>query len=327
MLINEEVQEVAQESKGYVNYKGIAPRIILAVNPSNKELGIIYGKAPEGDEPSYVKEVEVGDKMVKRVSIKFYGKTIYSISHPTDELDVILNNTFILEKSYNASEAKGTFQVIDNFGQTCWVTKEQFQNKQVPQYSNGPAKIDTATWRPAYKGEADLVGFLRVLFNIHDLQIYSQTAGIFIDNPALKDNKNLAAFWTKEDTEKLLKGDFKELQEAVKKVPNNIVINYFYTETSAENRVFTKMLPDITLKPKFSLNSCIKQFKRQRISQMIAYYEQNNPDKLKGMSLDYVDKLVKAEINPTEYKENDATYVNTEAETPKQPEEVSDLPF
>ena len=327
MLINEEVQEVAQESKGYVNYKGIAPRIILAVNPSNKELGIIYGKAPEGDEPSYVKEVEVGDKMVKRVSIKFYGKTIYSISHPTDELDVILNNTFILEKEFNKSENTGKFQMIDDFGQSCWITKEMYESKKPVDKNGKPIRIDIETWRPAYKGEVNFVNFLRVLFNIHDLQIWSQTAGIFIDNPALKDNKKLAAFWTKEDTEKLLKGDFKELKANVAKVPNNIVINYFYTETSADNRVFTKMLPDVTLKPKFSLNSCIKQFKKQSINQLIAFYEQNNPDKLKGMSLDYVDKLVKAEINPTEYKENDATYVNAEAETPKQPEEVSDLPF
>ena len=325
MLINEEVQEVAQESKSFVNYKGIAPRIILSVNPNNKELGIIYGREIEGDEPSYVKDMEVDGKMVKRVSIKFMGKTIYSVAIPTEELDVNLNNTFILEKEFNKSEAKGTFQMIDNFGQTCWITKEMYEKKEVPQFSNGPASIDVATWRPAYKGEADLVNFLRVLFNIPELKVWS--AGGFVDNPKLKDNKNLAAFWTKEDTEKLLKGDFKELQAAVKKVPNNIVINYFYTETSAENRVFMKMLPDVTLSPRYSFNSCVKQFSK-RLMQMKNYYETSNPDKLKGMSIDYLDKLVKVEIKPSEYKENDSMYVHAEAEDlPETKEDVSELPF
>lgn len=326
MFVNEEQQEVAKESTGFVNYMGIAPRIILAVNPTKKELGIIYGREIEGDEPSYVKDVEVEDKVVRRVSLKFMGKTIYSIAHPTDEIDVILNNTFILEKAYNTSEAKGTFQVIDDFGQSCWVTKEQYQNKQVPQYSNGPAKIDTATWRPAYKGEVDFVNFLRVLFNITDLQVWSSTAR-FIDNPKLKDDKSKAAFWKKEDTEKLLKGDFKELKAAVAKVPNNIVINYFYTETNSDNRVFMKMLPDVTLKPHFSMNSCIKAFNK-RLSQMKSYYETSNPDKLKGMSINYVDKLVKVEIKPTEYKENDSMYVHTEVPQEDLPgDNLDSLPF
>jgi hypothetical protein len=133
MFVNEEQQEVAKESTGFVNYMGIAPRIILAVNPTKKELGIIYGREIEGDEPSYVKDVEVEDKVVRRVSLKFMGKTIYSIAHPTEELDVILNNTFILEKAYNTSEAKGTFQVIDDFGQSCWVTKD---NIRISKYHN-----------------------------------------------------------------------------------------------------------------------------------------------------------------------------------------------
>lgn len=325
MFVNEEQQEVAKESTGFVNYMGIAPRIILAVNPTKKELGIIYGREIEGDEPSYVKDVEVEDKVVRRVSLKFMGKTIYSIAHPTDEIDVILNNTFILEKAYNTSEAKGTFQVIDDFGQSCWVTKEQYQNKQVPQYSNGPAKIDTASWRPAYKGEVDFVNFLRVLFNITDLQVWSSTAG-FVDNPKLKDDKSQAAFWKKEDTEKLLKGDFKELKAAVAKVPNNIVINYFYTETNSDNRVFIKMLPDITLKPHFSMNSCIKTFNK-RLSQMKSYYETSNPDKLKGMSINYIDKLVKVEVKPTEYKENNSMYVHTETVEDLPEDNNSELPF
>jgi hypothetical protein len=325
MFVNEEQQEVAKESIGFVNYIGIAPRIILAVNPTNKELGIIYGREFEGDEPSYVKDVEVEDKVVRRVSLKFMGKTIYSIAHPTEEIDVILNNTFILEKAYNTSEVKGTFQVIDDFGQSCWVTKEQYQNKQVPQYSNGPAKIDIATWRPAYKGEVDFVNFLRVLFNITDLQVWSSTAG-FVDNPKLKDDKSQAAFWKKEDTEKLLKGDFKELKAAVAKVPNNIVINYFYTETNSDNRVFMKMLPDVTLKPHLSMNSCIKAFNK-RLSQMKSYYETSNPDKLKGMSIDYIDKLVKVEVKPTEYKENNSMYVHAETVEDLPQESESELPF
>jgi hypothetical protein len=169
------------------------------------------------------------------------------------------------------------------------------------------------------------VNFLRVLFNITDLQVWSNTAG-FVDNPKLKDDKSKAAFWKKEDTEKLLKGDFKELKAAVAKVPNNIVINYFYTETNSDNRVFMKMLPDVTLKPHFSMNSCIKAFNK-RLSQMKSYYENSNPDKLKGMSIDYIDKLVKVEVKPTEYKENNSMYVHAETVEDLPQESESELPF
>lgn len=326
MFVNEEQQEVAKESTGFVNYMGIAPRIILGVNPSNKELGIIYGREFEDDEPSYVKDVEVEDKVVRRVSLKFMGKTIYSIAHPTEEIDVILNNTFILEKAYNVSEAKGTFQVIDNYGQSCWLTKEQYEKKEIPVSASGfKARIDVKTWRPAYKGEVDFVNFLRVLFNITPLQVWS--AGGFVDNPKLKDPEALkkCAFWTKEDTEKLLKGDFKELKAAVATVPNNIVINYFYTEISAENRVFMKMLPDVTLEPSYTLKSAIKQFSK-RLLQIKKYYEESNPDKLNGMSIDYIDKLVKVEVKPTEYKENTSS-VPTIEDTSTDITPTNDLPF
>ena len=333
MIVNEEQQEVAKESVGFVNYKGIAPRIILAVNPNKKELGIIYGREIEGDEPSYVKEIEIDGKMVKQITLKFMGKTIYLPTIGSDEIDVNLNNIFRISNEFAISPDKGTFQAIDEFGQSCWLTKEEFQSKQLPMYSNGPAKIDTATWRPAYKGEVNFVTFLRVLFNTPQLQIWSQTERKFIDNPSLKDEKVLAKakFWKKEDTEKLLKGDFKELQAAVKKVPNNIVINYFYTETSAENRVFMKMLEDVTLPPNYKLESAIKAFTKRIVTDknsIVNYYNVHNPDKLKGMSIDYLDKLVKVEIKPTEYKENDSMYVHAEVEDlPETKEDVSELPF
>ena len=116
------------------------------------------------------------------------------------------------------------------------------------------------------------------------------------------------------------------MKAAVAKVPNNIVINYFYTETNSDNRVFMKMLPDVTLKPHFSMNSCIKTFNK-RLSQMKNYYETSNPDKLKGMSINYIDKLVKVEVKPTEYKENNSMYVHAETVEDLPEDSVSELPF
>ena len=88
-----------------------------------------------------------------------------------------------------------------------------------------------------------------------------------------------------------------------------------------------KMLPDITLKPYFSMNSCIRQFTK-RLTQMKNYYETNNPDKLNGMSIDYVNKLIKVEIKPTKYNENESINVPTDSSIEDLPEEKKDdLPF
>ena len=238
MLFNEEKQEVSTStSEGYVNYEGIASREIICVNPTAKENKELFGREVD-EEPSYVKKVTIGDKEIDRVTLVFKGKIIPS---PLSFVGVTcaentLNNFFNLDKEYNRSEAKGTFQVIDDYGRTCWITKEKYQAKDASYVDkngvNRTYDIDVESWRPAYKGEANIVNFLKALFNIPDMQIYS--GGTFIDNPKLNGDFSKCKFWTKEDTEKLFKGNFKELKDAVKACNKNgnCVINYFYQESS-----------------------------------------------------------------------------------------------
>ena len=320
MLINEEKQELnTSEGGSFTNYVGIAAREILTVNPTSKEIEELYGRVPN-EEPVYVKKTNIGDKEVDRVTLSFRGRIVpVTISFESTVNESNLNNTFNLDKEINKSEAKGTFQVIDELGQSCWVTKEQFTNKEVPQYSSGPAKIDTATWRPAYVGEVDLVNFLKVLFNIPDIQIYQN--GVFVDNP--KVDKEKLKFWKKEDTEKLLKGQFKELKDAVKAclAKNNVVINFFYTETGSNGQEYQKMMNNLTLKPRYTLMGAAKAFAKQ-VNKLKDYYKTNNPDKLNSLDLDYVDIIKAKEIKPTDYSNDNPTQEDLPEE-----DNTLDLPF
>lgn len=316
MLFNEEEQVVAQQSTSYTNYLGIAAREIICVNPTKKELKELFDREVE-DEPVYKKEVTIGDKTFTRVSINVRGRIApISADFTTTFNDAPLNNTFSLDKNFNVSETKGTFQVVDDFGRSCWITKEQYQNKEVPVYSSGhKADIDVESWHPAYVGEVDIINFFKILFNIPELQVYNN--GQWVENPQLNGDINKAKFWTKADTENLLKGNFKDLKEAVRACnkKNRTVINYFYTEVGSNGSDFQKMMNDTTLPPRYSLKGATNAFKK-KVDQTIAYYQNANPDKLNKIDLSYVGLVKVKEVKPTEFNYT----------TPQEAPVVDDLP-
>ena len=331
MLFNEEKQEVSTStSEGYVNYEGIASREIICVNPTAKENKELFG-IEKDEEPSYVKKVTIGDKEIDRVTLLFKGKII---PHPISFAGVTcaennLNNFFNLDKEYVTNSDETKYQFIDDYGKTCWTTKEKYKNKDISYVDkNGYERnydIDVETWRPAYIGEANIVNFLKALFNIPDMQVWDNNAKAFMPNPKLNGDYSKCKFWTKEDTEKLFKGNFKELKDAVKQMNKNgnCVINYFYQESNdTSGKDYQKMIDSITLKPSYTLNSAKKQFQKE-VDRIKAYYEGANPAKLLQLKLDYVDIVRQITIKPTDY-----TASNEVEDLPESKSDpLDDMPF
>lgn len=316
MLFNEEKQEVSTSSESYVNYEGIASREIICVNPTAKENKELFGRESD-EEPSYVKKVTINDVEIDRVTLLFKGKIIPA---PLSYANVTcaennLNNFFNLDKQYCTNSDGSKYQFIDDYGRTCWTTKEKYQAKDLTYVdkngNNNTYDVDITTLRPAYVGEANIVNFLKSLFNIPDMRVWDNVAKTFIPNPKLNGDYSKCKFWTKEDTEKLLKGNFKELKETVKSC-NKLgfcVINYFYQESSDNTgRDYQKMIDSITLKPNYSLNSAKKQFQKE-VNRIKAYYETSNPVKLSQLKLDYVDIVRQITIKPTDYPESNESSV------------------
>jgi hypothetical protein len=101
-------------------------------------------------------------------------------------------------------------QVIDKYGRTAWVTTEQFKNKQIPMYANGkPANID-ADYRMCYRGEEQLMDFIKKFMNVPNVMKFNaiDRSWSLIDTPEIAECR-LDTF------DAIFKGDLTEINNLV----------------------------------------------------------------------------------------------------------------
>lgn len=194
-------------------YEGVGIVKVLALNPNKAELEKIYGREIES-EPNYLSSVEVDGKQVPTVRLSFVVETD---PDKNNGISVKTNHTYFLRKVYQKGNQSGKYKVIDKYGRTAWVTKEEAQAHAIPQYANGPANID-ADYRPCYEGEEELTLFIKNLLNIPNVVAY--TNGVWTPNPRVTP----ADCEVRLDTiDKFFTGDWKELTEALSYQPENTV--------------------------------------------------------------------------------------------------------
>ena len=215
------------KSESFKRYYGVAPVKVLAVNPTKAELEAIYGTQLQND-VNYVGEVEVDGKPIKTARIDFIVRTNEEITG----INMVSKITFFLRNEYMFNKDKTKVQVIDKYGRTAWPTVAEAKEHKIPQYSNGPAKLDSA-YRPMYRGEEDLVKFIRTYLWIDDVDFY---------------NSNTSSWDTHKDPsacEGILdriadyfKGDFSEVKEVIALQPNNEIKVMFGVKTTPDNKQF-----------------------------------------------------------------------------------------
>lgn len=191
------------ESKKYI---GLASSYVLAVNPTKKEAEAILGYELS-NEPEYIK----ADSEVANIRLEFYVKTD---PEQNNGVEVINRMSFFLynEGQYNGDKTK--MQVIDKYGNTSWGLVEDVKMNKILLQKNGKeAKIDRK-YRPAYRGEGDLVAFLKTYLGVQDAFSYVNEAW------QLKDNAADYEFGL-EHIKDYFKGDVSELKEALKLQPKN----------------------------------------------------------------------------------------------------------
>lgn len=190
----------------YKKYVGIAPVKVLAVNPTQKELSEIYGR--DMKDPEYITEKDG----IKSIRVDFIVK-----KEKSETEEIISKISFFIRDAYRTNKDNTKVQVIDKYGRTAWVTQEQFKNKEIPVYSNGPAKL-SKDYEACYIGQENLIQFLIKYLGIP--ATYNVVNGQFID----KTEEEL-----KECEAKLVhiaeyfKGDVRELKEILNFQPNNKV--------------------------------------------------------------------------------------------------------
>jgi hypothetical protein len=149
--------------------------------------------------------------------------------------------SFFLRKEFMFNQDKSKVKVIDKYGRTAWVTKEQFATKEIPMYSNGPANIDS-NYKMLYRGEEELVDFLKNYLGIPNVTKFvdGKPTGL-IDNPA-------EAEAGLENIEKYFSGDFSELKEIMSYQPNNKVKLCFGVKTTDDGKQYQDVFIQMSLK-------------------------------------------------------------------------------
>lgn len=215
-------------------YIGVAPVRVVAVNPTKKELEVIYNTTLEKD-LEYTGVQDSNGNKVPYARIDFIVKTD---AEKCDGIDMTTKASFFVRKEYRFNGEKTKVQVIDKYGRTAWVTKEQANAHEVPMYKNGPANIDSA-YRPAYVGEEDLTNFVKTYLNIPNVQKYVDGKWVMVDNPSECEARL-------DNIDKFFAGDFGELKEIMSYQPNNKVKMMFGVRTADDGKqyqaVYTQMV-------------------------------------------------------------------------------------
>ena len=225
----------AQESKEAAEIKrftGVGSVFVVGVNPNKTELEKLYNRELDKD-PEYLTEKDG----VTSARIDFIVRTD-TAAKCNNGIELLTKVSMFIRKEYRFNKDKTKVQVIDKYGRTAWVTKEQAKNHEIPVYSNGkPANIDK-DYRPAYVGEEDITNFLKLFLGIPNPEKWvkneetgrREVVGL-VDNPQDCECRL-------ENIEDYFKGKFNEIKDAINLMPNNKIKALFGVRTTDKGKQY-----------------------------------------------------------------------------------------
>ena len=210
-----------KETQGGVKLMtGLVPMMVVAVNPSKKELEQIYGRDLE-KEPEYISADEAG---VKKLRIDFIMKTVINDKLGCNE-EIITKVPFFLEDKLAYTSDGSKVYMLNLYGENACIPVEDAKKNTLP---DNMQWYNTTKMRPAYRGEIELVGFLK------------QYLGI--PNRAFKDKVIPDVSKAEIQLEKIknyFNGDIKEFVSVVNlRKPTNIILLAGGVRTTDDNKQY-----------------------------------------------------------------------------------------
>lgn len=216
------------EAREFKRYIGVTPVFVKAVCPNKAEHEALFNTQLD-EVPNYLGKVSDADGNEfenARISIVFQP----DVEKIGFEMPLVTMALFIQNRA-RVGATSGKIQVIDKYGRTAWATQEEFNAKKIPTYSNGPAEID-ADYRAAYVGEEELMAFVKAYLCIPNLTTWDNTTRKMVPNTKVKPEECECRF---DNLEKIFKGDFSEIKDALGYQPTNKVKIVLGVRTDAEN--------------------------------------------------------------------------------------------
>ena len=223
--------QVSKEATEIKRYTGVGSVFVVGVNPNKAELEKLYDRELDKD-PEYITEKDG----VTSARIDFIIKTD-PIAKCNNGIELLTKFSMFIRNEYRFNKDKTKVQVIDKYGRTAWVTKEQAKAHEIPVYKNGPANIDK-DYRPAYVGEEDITNFLKLFLGISNVEkwVKNEATGRrevvgLVDNPQDCECRL-------ENIEDYFKGKFNEIKGAINLMPNNKIKVLFGVRTTDEGKQY-----------------------------------------------------------------------------------------
>ena len=223
--------QVSKEATEIKRYTGVGSVFVVGVNPSKAELEKLYDRELDKD-PEYITEKDG----VTSARIDFIIKTDPT-AKCSNGIELLTKFSMFIRNEYRFNRDKTKVQVIDKYGRTAWVTKEQAKAHEIPVYKNGPANIDK-DYRPAYVGEEDITNFLKLFLGISNVEkwVKNEATGRrevvgLVDNPQDCECRL-------ENIEDYFKGKFNEIKGAINLMPNNKIKVLFGVRTTDEGKQY-----------------------------------------------------------------------------------------
>lgn len=206
----------SKEAQEFKRYTGVAPVFIKAINPNKKEYEVLFNTTLD-EAPNYLGTVEDQD------GNSFKSARIQLVFQPdTEKIGFempLITMALFLQDRPKVGATSGKTQVIDKYGRTAWATDEELAAHAIPVYKNGPADIDK-DYRPAYVGEEELMEFVKAYLCIPNVTTWDAENRKMIPNTKVKPEECECRF---DNLDKVFKGDFSEIKDALGFQPTNKV--------------------------------------------------------------------------------------------------------
>lgn len=214
MAINVNVQTNSEKTVNFMRYIGVANAKVLAINPDAEHLKILTGMEDPKVQPTvFETNMPDGKKViVSKIDVWFGVQKL-------DGNVINLKGQFSIRKQGWMSQS-GKIHVIDRFGRTAWVTKDQLKNHEIPVYQNGPAALDP-DYRICYRGEDELTAFVKYWCHIGNPTIWDDTLKKSLPMTDPERLKNCECRFDESELNQFWKGDYTPLLNILQAAANN----------------------------------------------------------------------------------------------------------
>lgn len=204
----------SKEAQEFKRYTGVAPVTIKAVNPNKAQHEALFNTTLN-EAPVYVETKEDND------GNSYKNARIQLVLQPdTEKIGFempLVTMAIFLQDRPRVGATSGKTQVIDKYGRTAWASEEELASHSIPMYKNGPADIDK-DYRPAYVGEEELMAFVKAFLCIPNITTWDDNIKKMVPNTKVKPEECECRF---DNLDKLFKGDFSEIKDAIDFQPTN----------------------------------------------------------------------------------------------------------